>query len=476
MTETQVDAAGGLDAVRPDTARALLQRVARAQVEGRAPSTAAGLGRGGAVVWSAGRGTLDGTPSGAVPTTDTQYRVGSITKPFTAVAVMRLRDEGLLDLEDRVDQHVPGAPLGESTIRSLLSHTAGLAAEPPGQWWERSPGVQWAELATALGETQALFGPGRRFHYSNPGYALLGQVVEHLRGAPWIEVLQAEVLEPLGLSRTTYGPVQPAAPGIAVHPWADVIMPEVVQDLGAMAPAGQLWSTVADLTRFASFLIGADVEGTQEVLSAATRAEMRETHVVADGPDWASGYGLGVQVFHIGGRELIGHGGSVPGFLAMLIGEAERGTTSIEFANATSGVGIFAGQELLEILETHEPTVARAWAPAATLDADLLALTGVWYWGTRAFTISLRGVDTLLLSPVGGQRGRSSRFRMADGEWVGLDDYYIGEPLRAVRDGSGRLTHLNIGEFVFTREPYDPSAPVPGGVDGGGWRAAGDVP
>lgn len=460
------------DVVRPGTAHALLQRAARAQTEGRAPSTSVGAGRRGRLVWATGRGTLDGTAGGAAPTVDTQYRIGSITKGFCAVTVLRLRDEGRLDLEDRIDQHVPGSPFGASTIRQLLSHTAGLAAEPPGPWWERSLGLDWADLEPALAGTSALFAAGRRFHYSNPGYGLLGQIVEHWREAPWFEVLRKEVLQPLGLTRTTYDPIAPSAAGIAVHPWADVIMPEAVQDLLAMAPAGQLWSTVADLTRWAAFLIGAPVEGADDVLSAASRAEMREMQVVAEGAEWAAGYGLGTQVFHVQGREYVGHGGSVPGFLAFLVADVERGTSSVELANATGGAGIFAGQELLDLLETHEPTVPTAWAPATSVEPDVLELTGVWCWGTTVFTLSMRGTDTLLLTPL-ARRGRSSRFRRTGGEWVGLDDYYVGETLRAVRDGDGVLTHLDLGSFVFTRRPYEPSAPVPGGVDSAGWRGVG---
>src|SRR5690606_32767626 len=105
---------------------------------------------------------------------------------------------------------------------------------------------------------------GRRFHYSNPGYALLGALIEKVRGASWEDVLRREVLEPLGLSRTSVRPVAPHADGWAVHPWADVLLPEPAEDLGRMAPAGQLWSTTTDLARFAAFLM----DGDERVLSA----------------------------------------------------------------------------------------------------------------------------------------------------------------------------------------------------------------
>lgn len=122
-----------------------------------------------------------------------------------------------------------------------------------------------------LGEEPFRHPVGKQHHYSNPGYTLLGSLVEELRGAPWEDVLRREVLEPLGLHRTSGQPQAPHAGGWAVHPWADVMMPEPAEDLGLMAPAGQLWSTAADLGRFAVFLM----EGDDRVLSAQSVREMR---------------------------------------------------------------------------------------------------------------------------------------------------------------------------------------------------------
>jgi len=445
--------------VRPDTAHALLARVARAQAEGRAPSLAVGVVRAGELVWSAGRGGVDG----AAPTTDTQYRIGSITKGFTAVQVMRLRDEGLLALEDRLEQHLAGTAFGDRTIGDLLSHAAGLAAEPPGPWWERSPGRPWADLEASFSAEHVL-GPPGSFHYSNPGYAVLGEVVARHRGRSWYDALHDEVLRPLGMTRTTYGPAAPSAPGMAVHPFADVTMPEVVQDLGAMAPAGQLWSTVSDLARWVAFIAGE----TGDVLSADTMAEMRRTRVIADDPTWQSGYGLGFQVLRPGERELIGHGGSVPGFLALVAVDVERRVGLVELANATSGA-VFSGHELLTILEEHEPFVAPAWRPTEEVPDGLLDAVGSWHWGTATFQLRVRGADVLELSAASGP-SRGSRFVRRDGAWVGTGSYWRGETLRVVRRPDGSVSHLDIGTFVFTRTPYDPSAPIPGGVPDSPWR------
>jgi CubicO group peptidase (beta-lactamase class C family) len=449
-----------LGPVRPDTAAALLARVARAQSEGRVPSLAVGLVRRGSLAWSAGRGMV----GGAEPTPDTQYRIGSITKTFTAVLVLRLRDEGRLSLDDPLDRHVPGTGFGDRTLRDLLAHRAGLAAEPPGSWWERSPGRAWDELGLDATAATVLEAPGR-FHYSNSGYAALGRVVASLRGSSWYDALRREVLDPLGLVRTTYDPAAPYAPGLAVHPYADVTMPEAVQDLGDMAAAGQLWSTVADLGRLAAFLAG----DTGDVLSAAALAEMRETQVVADGPGWEAGYGLGLQVFKVGGRTLVGHGGSVPGYLAMLFVDPERASATVELANATSSAAVFSGTELLGLLEQHEPTVVPPWQPATGAPSDVLDLVGPWHWGPTPFVLRWRGTGELSLEPLAG-RGRASRFRPgADGTWVGRDGYWTGETLRVVRRADGSVSHLDLATFVLTRTPYDPEAPIPGGVDAEPW-------
>src|SRR3569833_3164411 len=129
-----------VEPVLPSTARTLLARTARVQRDGRAPSLVAGVVRDGGLAWSAGRGDV------AEPHTDVQYRLGSLSKTVTAVAVMRLRDEGRLGLGDPLEKHVPGTPLGERTVGQLLSHLAGAPSERPGGWWERVPGGSLDEL------------------------------------------------------------------------------------------------------------------------------------------------------------------------------------------------------------------------------------------------------------------------------------------------------------------------------------------
>jgi CubicO group peptidase (beta-lactamase class C family) len=438
------------DPVLPTTARVLLARTARAQQEGRAPSLVAGVVRDGGLAWSAGRGDV------AEPHDDVQYRLGSISKTVTAVAVMRLRDEGSLHLDDPLDRHLPGTPFGDRTVGQLLSHLAGASAESPGGWWERTPGGSLADLD--LGQDDVVLGAARRFHYSNLGFGLLGELVARARGTSWDEAVANEVLRPLGMSRTSPRPVAPAASGLAVHPWADVVLPEPEHHAGVMAAAGQLWATLADLGRFAAFLLG----DTGDVLDPGTLAEMTEPAGVDSAAAGWSSYGLGLQVIRLDGRTYVGHGGSMPGFLAGVFVDRDEQIGGVSLANSTAGVDpvVFG---LLTDLRAAEPRVVEPWAPSPSpVPLDRL---GVWFWGPSAYVLRAVGGGLLHLGPLPGRNGRASRFEpRSDGTWLGRDGYFAGETLRIAAD------HLNLDTFIFTRTPYDPAAPVPGGVDEGGWR------
>jgi CubicO group peptidase (beta-lactamase class C family) len=435
-----------------------MHRVAVEQAAGRAPSVSAALVRDGRMVWNGSASMVEGH----APDAGTQYRIGSITKTFVAVLVMRLRDEGRLELTDPIGVHLGGLSVPGVTVGQLLAHTAGLASETPGPWWERTPGELRPELADILGPAPVKHPAGRRHHYSNPGFALLGALVEEVRGRSWGEVLQEEVLDPLGMDRTSLRPQPPAAGGFAVHPLADVMVPEAVQQTGRMAPAGELWSTTADLSRWAAFLAA----GHDGVLAAGTLADMREPAAPADTSRPDGGYGLGLQLLRRNGWALAGHTGSMPGFLAALWVSTERRSAGITLANCTSGPAVSdLAIDLMRIADEAEPPFPAPWQPAEDLDPALVELTGPWYWGTTGFLLKVVGGQPEL-RPMGGQ-GRGTRFHVEpDGTWTGLEGYYAGETLRVVRRADGSVGHLDLGSFVFTREPYDPQEPVPGGFPG----------
>jgi hypothetical protein len=168
-----------------------------------------------------------------------------------------------------------------------------------------------------------------------------------------------------------------------------------------------------------------------------------------------------VQVLRVDDRTLVGHGGSMPGFLAGVFVDREEQAGAVSLTNTTAGPEplVFG---LLADLRAHEPRIVEPWTSSPSpVPLDRL---GVWFWGPAPYALRAGAGGVLHLGPLAGRNGRASRFAPRDdGTWVGLDGYYAGEVLRIAED------HLDLGTFVFTRTPYDPEAPVPGGVDERGW-------
>lgn len=448
-----------------DHTRTLLDaRLAQGQRLGRVPSVVAGLLSDGDLVWTGAAGTLDGRPDGPTPQANTQYRIGSITKTFTAVLTLRLVQDGLVDLTDPVATHLPELAdrLPGVRVSELLTHGSGLPAETDGAWWERSAGRTWQEL---LPSVRPLYRPGRRFHYSNVGFAVAGELVARLRGGTWWERLQQEVVAPLGLVDTTYHPREDAAPGLAVHPYADLLHDEPATDTLAMAPAGQLWSTVSDLALFAGFL----ARGDEKVLADELRLEMQVPAMINDEPGagWSRSYGFGLDVLNLDGTRYIGHGGSMPGFQSALRIDPATGDGVVLLMNNTAGIDLPA-LSLVDLMHQQQPRVAPAWSAAPpSKPAEIGELAGTWFWGPRAHVLRIAHDGALELTPAGS--GRGSRFRPTGPDtYLGTDEYFAGEILTVHRT-AGHADHLDLGSFRFTRTPYDPQGDVPGGT-GEGWR------
>ncbi|MEU8221920.1 serine hydrolase domain-containing protein [Kribbella sp. NPDC048915] len=431
-----------MTSVRPDTAAALFAEVAAAQGETKVPSLAAGVVRDGSLVWTGTRGRF-ATADGALPGTDVQYRIGSITKTLTAILVLQCRDEGLLSLNDAVGKHLPGIAFGDRTIRQLLAHSGGMNAEPDGPWWERNPGVSFDELTAAMSDAHAVGPADRRHHYSNLGYGLLGEIVARLRGQSWSDLVQSRILDPLQMTRTTYFPSAPAAEGFSVHPFSGQLEPEPSYDSRAMAPAGQLWSTIEDLARYAAFWI----DPVHEVLSRESVEEMA-TPVASDPREGLNAsYGLGLRLIADDPHLLVGHTGSMPGFLAGLFVDRVRRVGAVTLGNGTYGRVSSLAPELVRVLMKHEPPVTQEWVPEPPLSqgAELL---GHWYWGNTPLTIT---ATAGILQLTGGLTTRLTP--LAPDLYQGRDGYLAGEKLHVVRQGT-TITHLNVATFVLTRTPY----------------------
>ena len=246
----------------PETLAAELDRLlATAQAEQRMPSVSACVFRDGEAIWERVLGVAD-VASARPATGDDVYRIGSITKTFTAVLIMQLFEAGRIDLEAPLRTYLPEAPVG-ATVRMALSHLSGVQREPPGEIWESMQPPSREELIAGLEDAELVLRPGELWHYSNLVFALLGEIVMRVTGESYADVLQRRILDPLGLTRTSLRPAAPRASPYYVDPFADAVHdepdPEVTESTGA---AGWLWSTAADLARWGMFL----AEGNDAVL------------------------------------------------------------------------------------------------------------------------------------------------------------------------------------------------------------------
>ena len=386
------------------------RRLARAQAERRLPSVSAAVFQRGEIVWQQALGLAD--IAGDEPaTTEHAYRVGSITKTFTATVVMQLREEGHVDLDAPLASYVDGLP-GGPTVRQALTHSSGLQREAPGAMWETMQAPTREELLASLADVELVLRPGRLWHYSNLAFALLGEVIAR-HGDSYESVLRERVLDPLGLSRTRLRPDRPYATPYFVEPYADGVRiepdPEVTELTGA---AGWLWSTAGDLARWADFLC----TGADGVLAKGVLDEMARVQAMVDEERWETGWGLGLELFRRGDRVLTGHTGAMPGFLAAFcVHRAERiGAAVLTNSGAGAQVDELALDLACAALDALPP-IPEPWVVGPAVPAGVEPLLGRW-WTEGDEVVFSWAHGRLQAELVGGPAGRSISLLQPDGD------------------------------------------------------------
>jgi CubicO group peptidase (beta-lactamase class C family) len=355
--------------------------VAAHDLPGAVVGVVAGAEPDDALAWFEAYG-WGGGPSSAVGDSpaldaDTLFRVASITKTFTATALVQLRDQGKLRLDDPLVAHIPEfaavenpfGPIEDVTLRRVASHSSGLMGEPPLDHWSTLRFPTRAAWLAALPRVRVAIPPGSAFKYSNLGYTLLGEVIERLSGQPYVEYMQASIFEPLGLTSSCYDLTDAlrdrAAPGHMPHPFEDGAEPALPSPLNGMAAAGQLWTTARDLSRWISVHFRTDVpeRGGIQILAGPSMYEMQQACYVE--PGWVGGYGFGWRIVRRGDRVYHGHGGSVPGYRSQIYFDA---SLKVGIVVLIDGVGV-ADQIAAELMDTVAEAaegagVTRAPAPA----------------------------------------------------------------------------------------------------------------
>jgi CubicO group peptidase (beta-lactamase class C family) len=413
----------------------LRRELVRFQRESPAPSATAALFRGDELLWSESVGLAD-VERGREATPDTQYAIASITKTFVARAILILRDEGKLKLDDPLGEYIPEASREGVTIRRALAHSAGVQREPPGEVWETLDMPDRETLLGSLVDAEQVLEPGKQWHYSNLAYALLGEVIAQVSGAPAEQFIGEQVIAPLGLNRTTWGPGENAATGYFVERFADVAVPEPVVDKKAIAPAGALWSAVGDLAEWGAFLMEQD--------------EMHAVQVMAS-PSWLLAWGLGLMLHRRGERIFAGHDGGAVGHSSFLTYSRRERIGTVLLTNTENPSMSFDAVSLTEKAVEAMPAADEPWRPGAPIPPELEGVLGIWWGEGVDWWFEWREGSLEARRPGGKAATRTLFEREGEDVYRTVSGREHGELLRIVRDENGEPVKLYWATYPFTR-------------------------
>ncbi len=424
----------------------------------RLPGVAVGVVSDQQLVWSKGFGFSD--VKLRVPmTAATKFRIASHSKLFNAIAVMQLREEGKLRLDDPVSKHLPwfvvkpaGDDDGVITVEQLLTHSSGLPREA-GDHWTSYEFPTREELKRLLANRQAAFPPATRFKYSNLAVAVGGMIVEDASGMAWGDYVSKNIFQPLGMSATS---VDQNVTGLAL-PYGRR-MPdgsrEVFKfvDARGLGSATGVTSNVEDLAKFVSAQFRKGPRGGVQILSSGSMREMHRVRSVEE--NWSGGYGLGFGVTRIRDRTWVGHSGGYPGYVTRTFFQLDDKIGVVVLTNAQDADATEIARQLIA---TVGMAVAKAAAPKPAVvewDTDWARFAGL-YRGrasdqsvvelNKRLVIVNPGATSLdnqiRLEPLGGGR---FRYMAATGSGV------IGEVVYFVED-AGKPMRMVVGDSWVDR-------------------------
>src|SRR5581483_4598314 len=342
------------------------------------------------VVWAKGFGHRD-RDGKQTATAETVYRVGSVSKLFTDVAVMQLVEQGKIDLDAPVTKYLPDfKPVNKFddtpiTLRHLMAHRSGLIREPPvGNYFDPT-GPTLARTVASINGTDLVYPPGKKIKYSNAAIGVVGYALEKTQGEKFEAYLKRTVLDPLGMRSSSFEPTPAVRKSLA-----DAVMwtyhgrefPAPTFELG-MAPAGSMYSTVLDLGKFLSCLFA----GGKPLLKPETVEEMFRPQFAK--PDDKSKFGIGFAVGELEGAKRIGHGGAIYGFATELsaLPTEKLGVVVVASRDVANAVVTRIAEHALKLMlaAKHGQPLPEIDLPKPLSKARALQLAGRWRGGDRWF-------------------------------------------------------------------------------------------
>ncbi|MGI9077502.1 MAG: serine hydrolase [Gemmatimonadaceae bacterium] len=405
-TRTAVDTAK-LIAPRADhaaVAAALERLIEHEMSDKKLPALSIALVDDQEVVWARGFGYAN--PGDSTPATaQTVYRVGSVSKLFTDIAVMQLAERGAIDVDAPVTRYIPAFkprnPFGSAiTLRQLMSHRAGLVREPPAGHYFDDTSPSLMATVRSLNSTALVYAPGSRTKYSNAGIAAVGYALELTQREPFAKYLTRVVLAPMRMRRSSFKANPALSSGLAdalMWSYQGRTFPAPAFELG-IAPAGSMYTTVTDLGRFLSVLFAGGLAGTTRILEQKTLEQMWTPQFAQRGE--STGFGIGFGISRLEGSRRFGHGGAIYGFATGLQGlpDEKLGVVVVTTLDGANSVTDRIADTALGLMLANR---AKRPLPPIELSAPLDAvrarrLAGHYVGGDR--TIDLTEINGLLYS------------------------------------------------------------------------------
>ncbi len=391
-------------------AERLSRMISREVADKRLPALSIALVDDQKIVWARGFGYA--RPQDAVPATAaTVYRVGSVSKLFTDIAVMQLVERGVVDLDAPITRYLPDFapqnPFGMAvTLRHLMTHRAGLVREPPLGSYFDSTAPPLAATIASLNGTTLVYQPEQRSKYSNAGVAAVGYVLERLSGEPFARYVKRAVLDSLGLEDSGFEPTPQVERRLAdATMWAPDgrRFPAPTFELG-IAPAGSLYATVTDLGRFLAALFAGGRGARGRIATPETLRQMWTPQLAERGAE--AGFGLGFFVSRLDGRRRVGHDGAIYGFATTLaaLPDDKLGVVVVTTLDAANSVTERVADAALRAMRAARERKASP-EPAATQPlqpAQARRLTGRYARGAREIDLRERGGELFVVAGPAG--------------------------------------------------------------------------
>jgi CubicO group peptidase (beta-lactamase class C family)/D-alanyl-D-alanine dipeptidase len=362
------------------------------------------------LVWSKGFGSAN--PKDKTPVTnETIYRVGSVSKLFTDIAVMQLVEQGKIDLDAPVTRYLlsfrPRNPFGKPvTLRQLMSHRSGVVREPPvGNYFDPTEPSLGRTIAS-LNNTELVYAPESHTKYSNAAIATVGYVLEHTQRQPFTKYLKRAVLDPLGLAQSSFEPTPEVTKNLAkAYMWTiDGRVFEAPTFQMGIGPAGSMYTTVNDLGRFMSALFAGGRGQNGSILKAATLEQMWTPQYVKAGQK--TGYGIGFGISEMNGHRKIGHGGAIYGFATQLsaLPDEKLGVVVVTTKDAANAVTTRIANAALEaMLAVRQGNLVPQPEITSAVDTNLARrIAGRYVMGDKGFDLIESGGKLSILNTLGG--------------------------------------------------------------------------